>query len=154
MQSDRHLKRYVAMAEEYLRREYPARYQALEDPASHLKAMAARIQHRVAAEEERLSLEQPSCIQPELWDQAERAVCSDLSWLVPSTDRTDPEGRTDETGGYLGWSDSTLRSLRTAEPDLTEWELAELDSGRDPKTGRYLLSDQQITKLGQGTPRT
>lgn len=145
MPAETPLNRYAAMAEQYQRREFPARYQRLRDPASHFQALAAHIDRRVKMEEKRLAQERSSDSDQQIRELAEKAVCSDLSWMIPPPDPTDPAARTDETGAYLGWSDSTLRSIRAPDPDVADWELAELDSGRDPTTGRPLLSDQEIT---------
>lgn len=145
MPADIPLNRYAAMAEQYLRREFPARYQRLQDPASHFQALAAHIDRRVKMEEKRLAQERSFESHQQIRELAEKEVCSDLSWMIPFPDLTDPAARTDETGAYLGWSDSTLTSIRVPAADLTDWELAELDSGRDPTTGRPLLSDQEIT---------
>lgn len=139
------LNRYAALAEQFLRREFPARYQQLRDPASHFQVLAAQIDQRVETEQKRLAQERSADSYQQSRDLAEKAVCSDLSWLIPSPDPTDPTGRTDETGAYLGWTDSTLRPIRDPDPDLADWELAELDSGRDPTMGRPLLADQDIT---------
>lgn len=146
MKAETYLRRYAAMAEQYLRHELPARYQQIQDPVSHFQALAAQIEQRVQAEEQRLKRDPTASRDQSMREQAERAVCSDLSWLLRAHDRLDPEGRTDETGAYLGWTDPALQAIRAPSPDLADWELAEIDSGRDPETGQPLLTDREITR--------
>ena len=149
MNDETSLDRYKMMAESWLRQYFPARYQQTIDLPRYLDSLARRIENRVKAAETTMISTNPNLTPSpsRARHEAERSVCSDLSWLFASPDPYDPSAVKDETGAYLGWSDPNLRLTRTPKPDFQDWELMDFDQGRDPATGQPLLSDEEISRL-------
>ena len=155
------LSHYANLAEQHMRTYLPARYHQIDDPDTYFTELGKEIAAQVHSLEIKLAATEPAETDylvragqlKAARMQAEEIVFSDLVYLRPENpDPDDPDVKTDETGAYTGWTDSTKKEVWAPEPEAEDWELMEYYAGKDPTTGQALFSDEQIeAKTAQAT---